>query len=145
MATGYIKLDWNWQDDPKVALFRKRHGKSALVDLVQIYVLMSESGGRANLNDEATRLRACALLRKRKDAVYSFLDACAECELINVELWQGLQVVTSDRALRDGRARQNRRDIAEAASRAAAEARSEQKCSGKEKSSRFFRSNQRKK
>ena len=51
MARMYIKLDHDWLRDPRVRNFRKKAGKPALVDLVQLYILMARNKGRVDIKD----------------------------------------------------------------------------------------------
>lgn len=120
MAKPYIKLDLDWRDDPKVMLFEERHGKSALVDVVQLFCLMAEFGGSIDMNDEAARLRVQKVLGKRGKSLDQFLARCADCGIVSKEGWDVLKRIGSDRSIKDGMARQKRRDYAIAASEAAA-------------------------
>lgn len=125
MAKPYIKLDWDWRDDSKVMLFEDRHGKAALVDLIQLFCLLAEFGGSLDLNDEATSLRAQKVLRKKPKALEAFIDRVAACGIVSEDGWRGFRRVGSERSVKDAKARQSRRDYALIASEAAAQARRE--------------------
>lgn len=122
MAKPYIKLDWDWREDPKVMLFEERYGKPALVDLIQLFCLMSEFAGSIDMADEATQLRVQKVLRKKAHGVEQFIEKCADCGLVSSEAWFSLRRIGSDRSVKDGEARRKRRDYALAASAAASEA-----------------------
>lgn len=126
MAKPYIKLDLDWREDAKVILFEKRYKKSALVDLIQMFVLMAEFGGLIDMTDEATQLRVQKVLGKSAHDAEVFFDRCADCGLINGGLWSQCKHVSSGRGAKDAEARKNRRDYAMAASAAAAEKRAGQ-------------------
>lgn len=123
MAKPYIKLDFDWREDPKVMLFEERHGKASLVDLVQLFCVLGEFGGCIDMNDEASRLRVQKVLGKKGRAVEQFLDRVAGCGLISADGWSGFKRVGSERSVKDGTARTKRRDYALSASAAAAEKR----------------------
>ncbi len=122
MAKPYIKLDLDWREDAKVILFEKRYKKAALVDLIQLFVLMSEFGGLIDMEDEATQLRVQKVLGKSAHDVEVFFDRCAACGIIDATLWS-IKHASSERGAKDAEARRNRREYAIAASAAAAEKR----------------------
>ena len=66
MARPYIKLDYDWRDDPKVMLYEQRHKKAALVDLVTVFILAADFGGYIDTRNEGHMLKACAALRKTR-------------------------------------------------------------------------------
>lgn len=125
MAGGYwIKLDWDWRDDPKVMAFEDEHGKAALVDLVQLWCVMGEFYGRLDMADRGQRLKAQRRMGMGGPELEAFLDQVAECGLISPEAW-ACGVASSERAVKDGEKRQRRKDSAIRASQAAAEKRRE--------------------
>ena len=128
MATKpYIKLDTDWYDDPKVLDFQDRYGKAALVDLVKLFCVLGEFYGLIDLKDNGQKIRLQQVLGKKGKALTTFLDKVASCEIIKSEAYKVLRVIGSDRSIRDGTARRNRREYALAASQAAADKRSESK------------------
>ena len=123
MAGLYIKLDHDWQRDPKVRTFRKEAGKAGLVDLVQLYILMSRNKGRVDLKDYGQRADAADVLGMSEQRMTRFLDLAADCGVIDAELWRELQVVTSNRAVRDADMRGKRAEAGGAGGRASGESR----------------------
>lgn len=123
MAKNYIKLDLDWDSDPKVMDYESRYGKAALVDVVRLFCAMGEFFGRIDLADNGQRLKLQARLKKKGRALDSFLERCAGCGIVSPEALHALRVVCSDRSLRDGEARLRRRESAAAASDASARAR----------------------
>ena len=125
MGKPYMKLDFDWYEDPKVLDFQDRHGKAALVDLIKLFCVMGEFYGQIDLKDNAQKLRLQKVLNKRGKALVAFIDKVANCDLVDAEAWKGLQRIGSDRSIRDGTARRNRRQYALDASKAAQEKRKE--------------------
>ena len=119
----YIKLDWDWLDDPKVVDFRDRYGKAALVDLVQFYVALSKVGGTFSATDRPSVLVVQQTVGKRGNALMQFVDKLASCGLVDQEAWTNLGIAGSARSIKDAEARAKLRDYAREASEAAAEAR----------------------
>ena len=126
-AKPYIKLDTDWYDDPKILDFQDRYGKAALVDVVKLFCVLGEFYGSIDLKDNGQKIRLQQVLGKKGKALSSFLEKAASCGIISAEALEGIQRVGSDRSVRDGTARRNRRDYAIAASQAAAEKRNEAK------------------
>ena len=126
-AKPYMKLDTDWYDDPKVLDFQDRYGKAALVDLIKLFCVMADFYGTIDLKDNGQKIRLQQVLGKNGKALTAFLDKVASCDLINAEAYHGLQRVGSERSIRDGTARRNRREYALAASQAAADKRAESK------------------
>lgn len=123
VAKPYIKLDCDWMHDPKIILFRSKYGKAALVDVLTVFILMSEMGGIVDLSDEASMLKARQELGKSKKAVYELVDRMAECGIVSKESWEILRKVGSERSIKDATAKANRRNYAIEASKAAKAAR----------------------
>lgn len=119
----YIKLDWDWADDPKVMEFRELNGKAALFDLVQFYIALSKVGGVFDFNDRQSVLVMQSTLGKRGKALMTFINKVAACGLIDKDAWEQLKRAGSDRSIKDAEAMEKRRDYAAEASKAAAEAR----------------------
>lgn len=126
-AKPYIKLDTDWYDDPKVLDFQDRYGKAALVDLVKLFCVLGEFYGSIDLKDNGQKIRLQQVIGKKGKALTSFLDKVASCGIINAEAYKALQRIGSDRSIRDGTARKNRREYALAASQAAADKRKDGK------------------
>lgn len=126
-AKPYIKLDTDWYDDPKVLDFQDRYGKAALVDLIKLFCVLGEFYGSIDLKDNGQKIRLQQVIGKKGKALTSFLDKAASCGIINAEAYKALQRVGSDRSIRDGTARRNRREYALAASQAAADKRKDGK------------------
>ena len=116
----WIKLDYDWRDDLKVIAFEQEHGKAALVDVIQLFVLMSRCGGVVDLSDAPTRKLARDLLGKTDKKLDQFVGWCAACGIVDAGLWEACRHATSNRASSDAQRMRNRQDSAEAASRAAA-------------------------
>lgn len=123
MAGLYIKLDYDWLRDQKVRNFKKEAGKAALVDLVQLYILMARYKGRADLKDYGCREDAKEILGMNESRMTRFLDLAADCEVISKELWVAEQVVTSNRAVKDASTRAARSDAGRAGGEASGETR----------------------
>lgn len=113
MAQNYVKLDWNWADTPEARLLRKLYGKRALVDWIQLMVSMSMFGGTFDSNDVMQMDAVMALMRKSRDGVIEVCGKCAECGLIDAQAWRAFGRAGSARALRDARARDNRKEWGE--------------------------------
>ena len=126
-AKPYIKLDTDWYDDPKVLDFQDRYGKAALVDLVKLFCVLGEFYGSIDLKDNGQKIRLQQVIGKKGKALTAFLDKVASCGSINAEAYKALQRIGSDRSIRDGTARKNRREYALAASQAAADKRKDGK------------------
>ena len=125
MAGLFIKLDHDWQRDSKVRTFKKEAGKSGLVDLIQLYILMGRHGGRVDLNEYGNMEDAKDLLGMSEQRVVRTLDLAADCGVI--ELWHGMSVVTSRRAVKDAETRYKRSDAGKSGGEASGKARSEAK------------------
>lgn len=110
MAGLYIKLDHDWLRDPKVRNFRKEAGKAALVDLIQLYILMSRGKGRIDMKDYGQRADALDVLGMKESRIENFLDLAADCGVIDAQMWRELRVVTSERAAKDARKVEARRE-----------------------------------
>ena len=123
MAGLYIKLDHDWLKDPKVRTFKKEAGKAGLVDLIQLYILMGRNKGRADLSDYGTFEDAKDLLGMNEQRLVRFLDLAADCGVISYELWHELKVVTSERAAKDARVLEARKEAGAKGGKASGEAR----------------------
>lgn len=108
-----MKLDWNWADTPEANLLRKRHGRKALLDWIQLMVAMSMFGGVFDSNDEMQMDAVAKLMRKNEAGVTEAVDRCAECGLVDPDAWRAFGRAGSERALRDARAREGRRQWGE--------------------------------
>lgn len=113
--TRWIKLDVDWREDPKVLLYQERHGKAALVDLIDVFCLMGEFEGVLNLNDDAQRLYAQRRLGRKERAMRTLLDGMAECGLISATELEAHGYVCSERSRRDGEHRHNKAVAAQTA------------------------------
>ena len=127
MAGLFIKLDHDWLRDPKVRTFRKEAGKAGLVDLIQLYILMSRHHGRVDLSEYGSMEDAKDLLGMSEQRVIRTLDLAADCGVIDGELWHGMSVVTSNRALKDADTVRKRSNAGKAGGEASGRARSEAK------------------
>ena len=117
MAESYwIKLDHHWRDDPKVMVYEAEHGKAALVDVIELFCLMSEFGGVIDLGDKGARLRCEKQLGLKGAKLDRFVDSVAACGIVSAEWWDARGIVGSERSLRDAQA------TATAAAKAAREA-----------------------
>lgn len=119
MGKPYIKLDLDWHEDPKVLEFQMRYGKAALVDLIDLDCALGEFYGSIDLGDTAQRMKLERYVGKRGKALAKFLDKVASCGLIDAEAYKELRRIGSERSVRDGECRRNRREYALAASDAA--------------------------
>ena len=124
---NFIKLDYNWREDPKVAEFEVLYGKRDLVDVVELFILMSRYKGSIDLTNAGVRRVVSARIGKSGKQLDSFIDKCAGCGIVDAEVWHGLGHVTSNRAARDAEKAYRRTEIALSASRAAAEARASER------------------
>lgn len=123
MAGFWMRLDWDWREDPDVMEFEDEYGKAALVDLIELYCVMSEFYGILDMNDKGQRLKAQRKLGMTKTELETFIDQVASCGLISQEAWSVLGKVSSERSIKDGNARRTRKEAALKASEAAAEKR----------------------
>lgn len=123
MAGLFIKLDYDWLKDPKVRNFRREGGKAALVDLVQLYILMSRNKGRVDLGDPGQREDAADTLGMKEPRMMNFLGLAADCGIIDKQLYESCRVVTSARAVRDAESRRKRAEAGCAGGRASGESR----------------------
>ena len=123
MAKPFIKLDYDWREDPKVLLFEKRYRKAALVDMLTMFIVITDCGGSMSANDEGHMLKAQKALGATEAGVEKLLGRMAECGLIEPGAWEGLRVATS-RRIREGYTESRaRKERALSASKAAAEKR----------------------
>ena len=123
MAGLWMKLDWDWREDAKVMEFEDEHGKAALVDLIQLMCVMSEFYGQIDMKDRGQRLKAQKKLGMSKAELEAFIDGVAECGLISQDAWIASKIVASERSLKDGVKRRNRKDSAVRAGEASGQAR----------------------
>jgi len=123
MASLWMKLDWDWREDPNMMEFEDEYGKAALVDVIQLFCVMSEFYGVLDMNDKGQRLKAQRKLGMNEDQLRDFITCVAECGLVSNEAWTALGKVSSERSIKDGEARRKRKESAERASEAAAEKR----------------------
>ena len=127
MAGLFIKLDHDWMRDPKVRTFKKEAGKSGLVDLIQLYILMGRHGGRVDLSEYGNMEDAKDLLGMSEQKVVRTLDLAAECGVIDEELWRQMKVATSNRAVRDAETMRKRSEAGKAGGAASGKSRNEAK------------------
>lgn len=123
MAGFWMKLDWDWREDPAVMEFEDEYGKAALVDLIELYCVMSEFYGILDMNDKGQRLKAQRKLGMTKTELETFIDQVASCGLISQEVWSVLGKVSSERSIKDGNARRTRKEAAAKAGEASGQAR----------------------
>lgn len=135
MAGLFIKLDHDWQKDPKVRRFRKEAGKAGLVDLVQLFIALSRNKGRIDMNDYGQAADLADTLGMTGQRTERTLDLAADCGVIDKELWDGLRVVTSNRAVKDARLRETRGGAGRKGGEASAEARGKRAKQGAEANS----------
>lgn len=119
----WIKLDMDWQSDPKILDAKSRYGKAFLFDVVNLFCALGEFSGLISLQNSAEKLHLENKLGKRGKSLKTFLERCAECQIINGEWLKALGKVGSERSLKDGTARAKRRECAKDASDAAAASR----------------------
>lgn len=126
MAGLWIKLDWDWREDPNVMEFEDEYGKAALVDVIQLFCVMSEFYGVLDMNDKGQRLKAQRKLGMNEDQLRDFIGCVAECGLVSQEAWDALGKVSSERSMKDGAARKSRKEASMIAAEASAEKRRSQ-------------------
>lgn len=113
MAKKYTMLDWDWAESPEFEEMRARYGKRSLVDGIQVLGLMSEFGGFLDTKDPMQFAHATKKLRTNEQGVVEILDRCADVGLIDPDVWRAFGRAGSARALRDARARENRKQWGE--------------------------------
>lgn len=129
----WIKLDRDWLQDIKVIDFKRKYGKAALVDVVQLFILMQQyPDGLVDMNAERNVANAELIIGKKGRKLSEFLDRAAGCGLIDAELWDSFRHVTSNRAAKDAMRRTRQRDGGSAGGRKAAESRRAAKEAAKE-------------
>lgn len=110
-AAIWIKLDSNWLQDIKIIDFRGRYGKAALVDVIQLFILMQQyPDGLVDMTQARNVANAELIIGKKGKALYKFLDRAAECGLIDAGLWESFRHVTSNRAATDAMRRTRQRE-----------------------------------
>lgn len=127
---NYIKLDFDWFADPKVLVFEDSYGKESVVDVIKLFCALGEFYGRIDLREQAQRLHLQQVLGMKGDSLDGFLEQCAQVGLIRKDWYEGFQVVGSDRSVRDGKAREKRKEYAHEASAAAKAKRDQAKREG---------------
>ncbi len=134
-AALWIKLDTNWLQDLKIIDFRGKYGKAALVDVVQLFILMQQyPDGLVDMNQDKNVANAELIIGKRGAKLDEFLDRAAECDLIDETLWKSFRHVTSNRAADDAMARTRQRDGGRKGGKASGESRRNAKEASKEAS-----------
>ena len=123
MAGLFIKLDHDWLRDPKVRTFKKEAGKAALVDLIQLYILMSRNRGSVDMNDYGQREDASDVLGMSEQRMTRFLDLAADCGVIDKAMWLEAHIVTSNRAVKDAMKKEARSEAGRAGGEASGRAR----------------------
>ena len=127
MAGSYwIKLDWNWREDPNMMEFEDEYGKAALVDVIQLFCVMSEFYGELNMNEKSQRLKAQKSMGMNEEHLRSFITNVAECGIVSHSKWVATGKVSSERSLKDGKARRTRKEASAIAAEASAEKRRSQ-------------------
>lgn len=136
MARGsavWIKLDSNWLQDIKIIDFRTRYGKAALVDVVQLFILMQQyPDGLVDMTLERNVANAEMIIGKKGARLFEFLDRAAECDIIDAAMWSSMRHVTSNRAAKDAMRRTRQRDGGRAGGRASGETRRNAKQASKQ-------------
>lgn len=118
MARNFIKLDWDWREDPKAMDFESRHGKAAMVDWVMLMISMQEippleaSPGIIDYNDNGQRLKLERNMGKKGKALERFVGWCAECGLVSADEWERFRHIGSSRSVHDAEARARRKEAA---------------------------------
>lgn len=123
MAGLWIKLDWDWREDEHMMEFEDEYGKAALVDVIQLFCVMSEFWGVLDMNEKGQRLKAQKKLGMNEEQLRDFITRVAECGLVSKDAWVALGKVSSERSIKDGKQRLTRKEAAAKASEAAAEKR----------------------
>lgn len=103
-----MKLDLDWEDDPKVTFLRKTYGNKAVLGWVRLMTLMQECDGVFNTKNAVQMEHALYRLRCNEKGVWELLWKCAECELISPGELRAHGLATSARARRDAHARKVR-------------------------------------
>ena len=120
----WIKLDSNWLQDLKIIDFRSKYGKAALVDVVQLFILMQQyPDGLVDMTQDKNVANAELIIGKKGAKLLQFLDRVAECDIIDARLWRSMRHVTSNRAAKDAMRRTRQRDGGRAGGRASGESR----------------------
>ena len=124
MAKPWIKLDLDFEDDPKILDYFDRYGERDYKYIIRLFLALGEFDGRIEYRkNNGHRLK----LRKRMDmsekALDAFLGRCMEVGIVDPDGWREFGVVANGRAIRDGISRQSRRESAGNASAKAAEKR----------------------
>lgn len=124
MAKPWIKLDLDFEDDPKLLDYFDRWGERDYKYIIRLFLSLGEFDGRIEYqknNGHRLKLRKrMGLPEKQLDA---FIGRCIEVGIVDPDGWREFGVVANGRAIRDGQARQTRRECAGNASAKAAEKR----------------------
>ena len=108
----------------KIIDFRGRYGKAALVDVIQLFILMQQyPDGLVDMTEARNVANAEIIIGKKGHRLFEFLDRAAGCSIIDKELWESFRHVTSNRAAEDAMRRTRQRDGGSAGGKASAKAR----------------------
>lgn len=123
----YIKLDMDWQTDPKILDAKSRYGKAFLFDVVNLFCALGEFSGVIFLSEPAQRLHLENKVGKRGKSLETFINRCIECKIIRGDWYKAFNKIGSDRSLKDGDKRAKVKENALHASAAAANKREQKK------------------
>lgn len=97
----YIRLDHDWMKDSKVRNVAHLGGKAALINVIQLYIVLSRNKGEIRWDDYGQKADAMDFMGLSERKLEEFLDLAAECDLIRPDVWRELRVATSERAKGD--------------------------------------------
>ena len=107
----WFKLDENFYTTPEFLRIRKHHGKAAAFDAVVLLSLLAELDGEIHLSDVGHMERLKTAFGKSEKGLRGLLGKFASCGLFKRDLYEGMDVITSDRAYRDAQSRKRRREV----------------------------------
>ena len=113
MAKPWIKLDLDFEDDPKVMDYFDRHGERDYKSIIRLFLALGEFDGRIEYRDNnGHRLKFRKRMHMTDKQAEAFIGRCMEVGLVDPDGWREFGVIANGRAIKDGDARRSRRESA---------------------------------